>query len=47
MISGKLELKEGVTEIGYLIALIISLILVMIGGLLWIAASIAARHTAE
>jgi len=47
MISGRLELTSGVTEMGYLIALIISLILVMIGGLLWIAVAIAAKHGAE
>jgi NhaP-type Na+/H+ or K+/H+ antiporter len=47
MISGRLELSQGVTETGYFIALIVSLILVMVGGLLWIAVAIAAKHGAE
>jgi hypothetical protein len=47
MIAGKLELMPGVTEMGYLIALIVSLILVMVGGLLWIAVAIAAKRGEE
>jgi len=47
MISGKLELVTGVTETGYLIALIVSLILIMVGGLLWIAVAIAAKRGEE
>ena len=44
MISSRLEIVPGVTELSYLIALIISHILVMVGGLLWIAVAIAAKH---
>jgi len=44
MVSSRLEIVTGVSEISYLIALIVSLILVMVGGLLWIAVAIAAKH---
>ena len=43
MISGRLDLSLGVNEMGFILALVISIMLFLIGGLLWISVAIAAR----
>ena len=47
MISGKLERGLGVDETGFYLALLISFVLFLLGGLLWIAVAIAARTVSE
>lgn len=41
MIGGKVEMNLGITLEAYLVAVLIALILIMIGGLLWISISVA------
>ncbi|MBI4009586.1 MAG: hypothetical protein HY361_00115 [Candidatus Aenigmarchaeota archaeon] len=43
MISGRLDISPGVDEMGFILALVISIMLFLIGGLLWISVAIAAR----
>lgn len=45
MIAGKLDLISGVSEIGFVLAVVISIMLLMIGGLLWISVAIAVKHS--
>lgn len=47
MIAGHLEKTLGVTELGYFLALLISFVLFLIGGLLWISVAIAVREARE
>lgn len=47
MIAGHLEKTIGVTELGYFLALLVSFILFLIGGLLWISVAIAVGKTRE
>ena len=43
MIAGRVDRGLGVSDSGFLLALIISLILFLLGGLLWISVAIGAR----
>jgi hypothetical protein len=43
-ITNNLELGLGVNEMAYAIAMIVSLIFILIGGLLWINTSVAVKH---
>ena len=43
MIAGRLDFFQGVNEIGFLLALAISLMLFLIGGLLWISVALAVK----
>lgn len=43
-IINNLRMTLGVTEISYAIALIVSYILILIGGLLWINVAVAVRN---
>ena len=43
MIAGRLDLSPGVNEMGFILALVISIMLFLIGGLLWISVAIAVR----
>jgi len=45
MIAGHLEKTLGVTELGYFLALLVSFVLFLIGGLFWISVAIAVRET--
>ncbi len=47
MISGHLEKDMGTTELSYVITLLISFILFLFGGLLWISVSIAVKKVTE
>ena len=47
MISGNLEKNVGTTDFAYYIALIISLILFLFAGLLWISVSVAIKKISE
>jgi len=47
MIAGHLEKTLGVTELGYFLALLVSFVLFLIGGLFWISVAIAVRETRE
>jgi len=47
MIAGNLEQEIGVTDAGYMIALIMSFILFALAGLLWISVAIAVKKTSE
>ena len=43
MIAGSLERTLGVTDLGYLLALLVSFVLFLVGGLLWISVAIATK----
>ena len=43
-ILNNLEFGLGVSEAGYVIALVVSLIFILLGGLLWINTSVGVRH---
>ena len=45
MIAGRLDFGLGVNEPGFILALVISIMLLMIGGLLWISVAIAVKHS--
>jgi len=47
MISGHLEKTLGVTDLGYFLALLISFVLFLLGGLLWISVAIALREVGK
>jgi hypothetical protein len=47
MISGRLEKTLGVTTTSFVLALLISFVLILMGGLLWISVAIAAKHVVE
>lgn len=47
MISGRLEKGLGVSDYGFFLALLISFILFLLGGLLWISVAIAAKTVRE
>jgi len=47
MISGKLEYTLGTSDFGIVIAFLISLLLFLLGGLLWISVAIAVKETSE
>ncbi|MDI6798671.1 MAG: hypothetical protein QMD12_01585 [Candidatus Aenigmarchaeota archaeon] len=47
MISGHLEKTLGVTDVGFGLALLISFVLFLVGGLLWISVAIAVKEAAE
>jgi hypothetical protein len=44
MIAGRLERTVGVSDSGYLLALAISLVLMLLGGLLWISVAAAVKE---
>jgi hypothetical protein len=43
-ILNNLKFGLGVTEMGYAIAIIVSLIFILLGGLLWINTAVGVRH---
>lgn len=43
-ITNNLEMGLGVNEMAYAIAMIVSLIFILVGGLLWINTSVAVKH---
>ena len=43
MIAGKLDFSLGVNEIGFLLAVAVTMLLFLIGGLLWITVALAVR----
>lgn len=45
MIAGRLEKTIGVTNVGYLLAFTVSLVLLLLGGLLWISVAAAVKST--
>ncbi len=47
MIAGNLEKEIGVTDTGYMIALVMAFILFAFAGLLWISVAIAVKKSAE
>jgi len=47
MIAGHLEKTLGVTDLGFGLALLISFVLFLVGGLLWISVAIAVKEVAE
>ncbi len=47
MISGRLEKTLGVTTTSFMLALLISFVLILMGGLLWISVAIASKHVVE
>jgi len=47
MISGRLEKGLGVSDSGFFLALMISFILFLLGGLLWISVAIATKTIRE
>jgi len=47
MISGRLEKGLGVDDFGFYLALLVSFVLFLLGGLLWIAVAIAAKTVRE
>ncbi len=44
MIAGKLETGLGVSDTGFTLASLVSLMLILIGGLLWISVAVALRE---
>jgi hypothetical protein len=44
MIAGNVEWVEGTTTLSYEISILISFVLFLIAGLLWISAAVNARH---
>ena len=47
MIAGRLEKTIGVTDAGYLFAFTVSFVLILLGGLLWIAVAAAVKATSS
>lgn len=47
MIAGKLESTLGTDDLGLLIAFLVSIVLFLLGGLLWISVAIAVKETSE
>lgn len=47
MIVGHLEKTLGVTDLGYALALLISFVLFLVGGLFWISVAIATKSIIE
>lgn len=47
MISGHLEKDIGVSDVSYLVALVVSFILFLFGGLLWISVGLAVKMASE
>jgi len=45
MIAGKLDLSPGVNEIGFILALVISIMFLLVGGLLWISVALAVKFS--
>ena len=45
LISGRLDFTQGVDEIGFILALVISLMLFLFGGLLWISVALAIKFS--
>lgn len=45
MIAGKLYFGPDVTEIGFILAAVVSIMLILIGGLLWISVALAVRFS--
>jgi hypothetical protein len=44
MIAGRLDFSLGVNEIGFILASVISIMLFLVGGLLWISVALAVKH---
>jgi len=47
MIAGKLDYTVGTSDLGFVVAFLISLVLFLLGGLLWISVAIAVKETNE
>lgn len=47
MIAGHLEKTLGVSDTGYLLALLVAFILFLAGGLLWISTAVAVKEISE
>ncbi len=47
MIAGRLEKTLGVSDIGYTVALLVSFVLFLFGGLLWISVAVAVKMAKE
>jgi len=47
MIAGKLENSLGTSDFGIAIAFLVSLVLFLLGGVLWISVAIAVKETSE
>jgi uncharacterized membrane protein len=47
MIAGHLEKGLGVTDLGFSLALLISFVLFLVGGLLWISVAVAIKEIGE
>ena len=45
MIAGKLDFSPGVNEIGFILALVISVMFFLVGGLLWISVALAVKFS--
>jgi predicted MFS family arabinose efflux permease len=43
MLAGNLKKSLGVTDVGYFLASFISLLLILLGGLMWISVAIATK----
>jgi len=47
MIAGRLDRTLGVSDLSYSIALLMSFILFLLGGILWISVAVAVKHVSE
>ena len=47
MIAGHLEKGLGVSDLGFTLALLISFVLFLVGGLLWISVAVAVKEISE
>jgi hypothetical protein len=47
MIAGRIQMGLGVSDLGFFFALLVSFVLILIGGLLWISVAIATKTVRE